>query len=637
MPRRLERDLPASGRCLRAAGLLLLCCGAGAQAAGQPAQALYVNGYVYTVDGNDSIAQALAVRDGRIAYVGSDAGARALADGSTQVTDLGGRMLMPGLVDGHMHPLEGGTALLKCNLNYERLTVAALQARIQACLDRTRAGEPDKWLEVVNWFREAMLPNGVATSRTTLDELHTRRPVFVISSFGHTALVNSRALAMAHITAATRDPLGGRIDHEPSGAPSGILEDAAFNAVTDIIPKPTPAEDVKAAGAALAALRAQGVTSFLDAMATPRTLAAFAGAQRRGELTARAHFAVLISPEQGREPHSAVARARALADKYDQGAPRAEPGITVRNIKLFMDGVITAPACTGAMLRPYFINTGTAAAPHWQPGSSRGPEVYFPAAVLRPLLIAAAGAGLEPHMHADGDRAVHEALDGIEAMRKSYPGSAIRAAIAHDEIVDPADFGRYRALDAVPVLSFQWEKPAPDTLDGARDYLGPERFKYLEPAGYLAAAGARIAYGSDWPVDALNEWFALKVGVTRENDPTAGAKYSGRLSSDAGLTAAAAIRAITANAAYELHAEDQVGSLEAGKLADFIVLDRNVLAIPPREIADTKVLLTVVGGKAVHRAASFAAPRPVSGAVSRGGVGTPSRSGRSCRASAACS
>jgi len=578
-----------------------------AAAVAAPADAVYVNGYVYTVDARASVHEALAVRDGRIAYVGSNAGARALAGGAAQVIDLQGRVLMPGLVDGHMHPLEGGTVLLKCNLNYERLTVAQMQSRIRACLDQTQAAEPDKWLEVVNWFREAMLPNGVATTRATLDMLKTRRPILVMSSFGHTALVNTRALQLAKITASTPDPLGGRIDRESSGTPSGILEDAAFEKVTDIIPKPTPAADIKAAEAALDAMRKQGVTTFLDAMASAQTLAAFAGAQQHGRLTARAHFAVLITPPQGRDPKKAVATAKALARSYDQGEPQARPGITVRNIKLFLDGVITAPACTGAMLSPYFANVGTAGEPRWAPGKSRGPEVYFSATVLHPLLIEAARAGLEPHMHADGDRAVREALDGVAALRKVFPGSAIRAAIAHDEIVDPADFPRYQQLDAIPVLSFQWEKPAPDTIDGAQDYLGAERFKYSEPAGYLAAAGARIAYGSDWPVDRLNEWFAIKVGVTRENDPAAGAKYAGRLGSDAGLTLPAALRAITANSSYELHAEHDVGSLEVGKFADFIVLDRNVFKIPAQQVAGVKVLLTVVGGQAVYGAAPFAA------------------------------
>ena len=168
-----------------------------APAVAAPADAVYVNAYVYTVDARESVREALAVRDGRIAYVGSNAGARALAGSATRVVDVQQHLLMPGLVDGHMHPLQGGTALLKCNLNYERLTVAQMQARIQACLDQTQAAEPDKWLEVVNWFREAMLPNGVATTRATLDGLKTRRPIFVMSSFVHTALVNTRALQLA--------------------------------------------------------------------------------------------------------------------------------------------------------------------------------------------------------------------------------------------------------------------------------------------------------------------------------------------------------------------------------------------------------------------------------------------------------
>lgn len=603
---RTERAPRATAAIFGAAILAPALAIAGAAPAPTPADTVYLNGYVYTADAHDSVAEAVLVRAGRIAFVGSSSEARKAAGQDARVIDLQQHLLMPGLIDGHMHPLEGGSTLLKCNLNYERLTVAQLQSRIQACLDATRSAEPDHWLEVVSWFREAMLPNGVATSRATLDALSTRRPIFVMSSFGHTALVNTRALELAGITAATKDPLGGRIDHEPSGAPSGILEDAAFEKVTAVIPKPTAEEDVKAAAAALAAMRSQGITSFLDAMATPRTLTAFAAVEQQQGLSARAHFAVLITPEEGRDPARAVATAQALAAKYDEGKAHAVPGITVRNIKLFMDGVITAPACTGALLTPYFRNTGSEEAPHWTPGTNRGPEVYFPAATLHPLLIAAAKAGLEPHMHADGDRAVHEALDGIAALRKALPGSTIRTAIAHDEIVDPNDFGRYQSLDAIPVLSFQWEKPAPDTIDGAQEYLGPARFRYIEPAGYLKAAGARIAYGSDWPVDPLNEWFALKVGITRENDPAAGAKYAGRLSTDPGLTLPAVLHAITAGSAYELHAEREVGSLEVGKLADFIVLDRNVFKIPPREVADVQVLLTVVGGKAVRAAAPFA-------------------------------
>jgi|HubBroStandDraft_1064217.scaffolds.fasta_scaffold00019_32 predicted amidohydrolase YtcJ len=575
------------------------------RAATAAADMAYRHGLVYTVDAQDSVQQALAIRAGRIVYVGSDAGLAAYIGPKTMVFDLRARMLMPGLVDGHMHPLQGGGTLLKCNLNYELLNVTTMQARIQACLDHDRAKEPDAWLEVVNWFQEGMVPAGTHTDRQTLDALKTQRPIFVESSFGHTALVNTRALKMAAVTAQTPDPLGGKVGRDAAGNPTGILEDAAQNAVAKLIPPPTPADNVKAAAAALDALRRQGITTFLDAAAEPPSLEAFSTVQRQGKLTARAHFAVLITPPQGRDPKSAVAMVESLAQRYDQGEIAAAPTLTVRNVKLFLDGVITAPASTGAMLKPYLSLQGAPANPHWAPSANRGPDVYFPAPILSALLVEAARAGFEPHMHADGDRAVHEGLDGIAVLRRQLPDRDIRAAIAHDEIVDPADFPRYPLLNVIPVLSFQWEKQAPDTMEGAREYLGPERFKYMEPAGYLAAAGARIAYGSDWPVDPLDEWFALKVGVTRTNAPSAGIKYAGRLSEDAGLSRREVLRAITMNSSYELHQELKTGSLEAGKLADVIVLDRNFLDIPAEQIADIKVLQTVVGGRVEYQSDRF--------------------------------
>jgi predicted amidohydrolase YtcJ len=573
-----------------------------ATAAPAPADTVYRNGNVYTVDAKNSVQQALAVRSGTIVFVGSDVAAQAFIGPQTTVHDLQGGMLMPGLVDGHMHPLMGGRTLLKCNLNYARLTVTEMQARIQECLDASKDREPDGWLEVVNWFQEAMR-GGTETSRATLDALRTQRPILVMSSFGHTALVNTRGLALSGITAATPDPPGGKIERDPSGQPTGLLQDAGFGRAVAAIPKSTAVDDINAAEAALDALRAQGVTTFLDAAASEETLAAFAGAEKRGKLTARAHFAVLIKPTEGQDPKQAVARVKELARRYDEGPIGSQPHLTVRNIKLFLDGVITAPACTGAMIAPYFVNQGSPDRPHWVAGANRGPAVYFPAPILKAVILEAAAAGFEPHMHTDGDRAVREGLDAIETLRQKFPPQVIRAALAHDEIVDPADFPRYGVLDAIPVLSFQWEKPAPDTVDGAQDYLGPTRYPYIEPAAFLADAGARTAFGSDWPVDPLDEWFALKVAVTRTNAPEAESKYRGRLGRDRGLSRRAMLRAATLNSSYELHQDDRTGSLEVGKLADLIILDRNVLEIPAEQIANVKVLQTIVGGRVVYDAA----------------------------------
>jgi predicted amidohydrolase YtcJ len=571
-------------------------------AAAAPADLAYRNGYVYTVDAKDSVQQALAIRHGRIVYVGNDAGISAYIGARTRVVDLSGRMLMPGLVDGHMHPAIAGASLLKCNLQYERLTIEQMQARIQACLDQTRDREPEGWLEVVNWFQEAMLPQGTVTTHAVLDALKTGRPIYVRSSFGHTGLINGRAIQLAGIGQDTQDPAHGRIGRDSAGLPTGILDDAAQRLVDHLIPPESPEDNVRAVMAALEAARRQGITSFLDAKATEAILAAFATVEQEGGLTARAHFAMLVQPTEASDPDKAIARLKKLRQRYDQGPVTLKAAMTVRNMKLFLDGVISAPALSGAMLEPYWLPLDVSPNAGWRPSQNRGPDVYFAAPLLKALLIAASRSGFEAHMHADGDRAVREGLDAVAALRRELPGRDIRVAIAHDEIVNSADFPRFGRLNVIPVLSFQWEKEAPDTVDNLEQYLGPARYKRVEPAGFLAAAGARIAYGSDWPVDPLNEWLAMQVGITRSDLPTTAAEHPGRLGEDKGLSRRQVLRAITLNSSYELHQDAATGSLELGKLADVIVLDRNVMAVPVDQIADTKVIETVVGGQVVYSA-----------------------------------
>jgi predicted amidohydrolase YtcJ len=582
--------------------LVLLAFGCRVEAATSAADAVYTGGVIYTIDAHGTVAQALAVTHGHIAYVGSDQGARKFVGPNTRVVDLKGHMVMPGLIDGHMHPVSGGLGLLKCSLNYASLTVAEFQSRIQACLDQQPSARPDAWLEVVSWFRYGIQPKDAVITRATLDALKTNRPIIVRDSFGHSSLANSRALALAKITAQTPDPVAGRIARDGSGEPTGILEDGAQDLVGQLIPKPTAAVRIAAARAALDAMRRQGITAFLDAVGEPPDIEAFAAVEKAGGLTARAHFAPLIRSDQTPDVPSArqaVARVLSVARQYDQGPLRPRPSISVHNAKLFMDGVITAPADTGALLEPYYENHGTAEHPDFEPARTK-PAVYFPAPILREILIGLGQAGIDPHLHTDGDGAVRAALDGVAQLRQALPGRDIRPGLAHCELVDPADYPRFAQLNAIPVLSFQWEKPAFDTVEGARDSLGPHRYPLIEPSGVLAAQGARIAYGSDWPVDPLDEWFALQVGVTRMGRPGGPPQHSGRLGDGPALTQAAVLRAITANAAYELHEERFIGSLEAGKLADFIVLDRNVATVSPSEISATHVLRTVVGGQVVY-------------------------------------
>jgi predicted amidohydrolase YtcJ len=200
-------------------------------------------------------------------------------------------------------------------------------------------------------------------------------------------------------------------------------------------------------------------------------------------------------------------------------------------------------------------------------------------------------------------------LNGIEYVRRQLPGNGFRPAITHAESVDPADYGRFKALDVTANMSFQWAQQAPSTDDGTRDHLGADRFARMEPSGSISRAGGRVAYGSDWPVDPLDEFLALKIGVTRSGDPlnphSYGPKYAGRLNADPALSRADVLKTITMNAAEQLRLDSVVGSIEVGKFADVIVLDKNFMQVPEDELARNDVLLTVVGGKVVWAKAPF--------------------------------
>ena len=568
------------------------------------ADTVFLHGYVYTVDAKDSVAQAVAVRDGKIIYVGDDAGTKRLIGKKTQVVDLKGRMVMPGLIDGHMHPQSGGLRMLNCNLNYDALTIPQIQARIQKCVDDDKDASPDSWLVVINWFEQNMQPPGTVLTHAALDGVKTTRPIMVHSSFGHSNLVNARGLQLAGITRDTPDPKDGVIVRDAQGEPTGLLQEAAQDLVEKLVPPPTVEKNYKATQLALEAMREEGITSFLDAYTDIETMTAYETVAKEGGLTARAHFAVLIDSPESYDADKAIAEGLRQKAEFEQGDDGAKPVMKVDTAKLFLDGVYSAPAFSAVMVEPYFENKGTAEKPNWRPGEHRGPKLYFSQAQLDDTLIKLAAAGINPHMHADGDGSVRQGLDAIAAMRKVHPGEDIRPAIAHDEIVDPADYKRYAEVGALPVLSFQWGKPSVD-IAASKDALGPVRYALIEPTGLLELHGARIVYGSDWPVDKLDEWLALQVAVTRTAVGDDAVTYPGRLGIDPGLTIAQAIRAITLNAAYSLRQDKATGSLEPGKFADLIVLDRNLLETKPEEISGTQVLLTMVGGKVVYRSERF--------------------------------
>ncbi|MGF6164053.1 putative amidohydrolase YtcJ [Pseudomonas sp. 2725] len=586
-----------------------------------PADTVMRNGYVYTVDGQNSVQQAIAISGGKIVYVGSDAGVDGYIGKQTQLIDLAGRMLMPGFVDAHMHPGDGGRAMTLCDLKYQTMTRAQFQASIQACLDADKDKGPDVWLEVGSWDRMGMTGLDGDADKSTLDALKTQRPIQVRSTDFHTVLTNSRGLELAGINKNTADPEDGKYRRDSAGNPNGICEDGAAESLAAVVPPATDAEKLNQMRAALDAMRQQGITSFFDALAGPENGKAFTRLQQSGELTARALLAIKLDPAAAAaDPVKTIAEAKALASTYDQGDARVAPGVSMRHVKLFLDGIINAPADTGAMLTPYLHNSGTDKAPQWTPGKNLG-ELYFPPQVLNPLVLQAVKAGLDPHLHATGERAVRDALDSVAYVRQQLPGQDFRPAIAHAESVDPADYARFKALDVTATMSFQWAQQAPSTVDGTSDHLGAARFARMEPSGSIAHAGGRVAFGSDWPVDPLDEFLALKVGVTRSGDPSNphsyGPKYAGRLNADPALSRAEVLRSITLSSAEQLKLDAVLGSVEVGKFADLIVLDKNFMQVPEEELGRNDVLLTLVGGKVVWAKAPFLglAPQVVSQVV----------------------
>ncbi|WP_342619718.1 amidohydrolase family protein [Rhodoferax sp. GW822-FHT02A01] len=585
---------------LTAAAVLVAGCGG---ADPEPADTVFNHGYVYTVDASNSVKQAVAIRKGLVVYAGTDDGAKKFIGSATKVIDLGGRMLMPGFVDGHLHPIGGGRALLLCNLNYATLTRAQMRTQIQACLDASSNKEPDGWLEVVNWARQATQSVDADPDKSTLDALSTSRPILVRSSDFHSVLANSRALALAGVTRNTPDPAGGSYARDAQGNPTGICEDTASFAVAALIPPDSDADILAQGRAALDAMRRQGVTTFMDAAAGDTQGKTFSTLQKNGELTARGFFAIQLSVDNATaDPVATVAAAKALAAKYDQGPSKAAPGINFHNLKMFGDGVVNAPADTGGLLTPYNMNIGTANAPNWVPSTNSG-KVYFSPAVLKPLMAEIAKSGMDPHVHATGERTVRQTLDAIEYARQQVPNTSFRPVIAHNETVDTADYGRYKALGVMASFSFQWAQQAPYSTGETEHHLGPDRFARMEPFGSLHNAGARVGYGSDWPIDPFDEMLALKIGVTRSGDPTNPNSYgpdlAGKINNDPALSRQDALRAITMNSAYQLRMEDKIGSIEVGKYADLIVLDKNFMQVPDDELARNKVLMTMVGGSVV--------------------------------------
>lgn len=562
---------------------------------------IYHNGKIYTADKSDQFCEAIAIKQGYIAAVGSSHELLALAGTQTEVIDLEKRVILPGLIDSHMHPFWGGKQLRGCNLNYAALTVEGTLALIQKHLDEDPLKEEDDWLSVRAWQRQAMIPAGADMCRKSLDTLNTRRPVVLFSNDCHTLAANSRALEMLGITEETPVPADGKIGRDETDRLNGILEDAPAMRAFDSIPTGTPEQCVLIARHVQRVLNQQGVTTVMDTRVYEEQLKAFAVLRDRGELTLRMCGAREITPDSVAGPQDA---ARALDElvafnqRWNDPVWQPAPGFGVSHVKFFVDGVLQPPTMTASLLQPYRKNRGTHAQPDWQPTEDYG-DLYFTPDVFNALINECGRTGVHPHMHTVAEGAIEMALDALQEMRQTWPQKDVRPGLAHNELAAAHQYARFAELDVTAVLSYQWAGLPAVLIEEERAMLGEARFPHLEPQGRFLDAGARLAYGSDWPIDRLDEWYNLQIAMTRRAWDAEGNPAGPRLDNDRNLTLTEVLRSATIDAAYMIARDEEIGSLEPGKLADLIVLKDDIFSNPPETLFKTRVICTVVGGKVV--------------------------------------
>lgn len=561
-------------------GLGLLAPGsAGAKA---PADTVYRNGQVLTMDSKRPAGQAVAVKNGRIAWVGANKGAARFIGKKTRVVNLKGRTLMPGLIDGHAHPLAGGDILDDCDLGNIEATVPDLIAIVSDCDAADPATDNGDWLLVSNWSPVGLLPPGTEATRQALDAAFPDRPVYIQGSDFHNAWVNSRALELVGVTRDTPDPSGGTFVREPDGTPTGLLIDDAQWVVNGAVPPKKFSEVVADGRRAVEAMNASGITSATDAAASEETLGVWAALAKKGQMSLRMNSMVII--DNGMPVNRAVAYFNHLERKYSKGRNRV-PGI-----KMLVDGVIEYPAQTAALLEPYLVDEGG----EMVPGTSKG-DLYFTQSRLTAMVRRFDSMKKMIHMHTIGDGAARQALNAAAAARRANHSQRRRnIALAHLQLVEPGDYPRFGRLGVYADMQLQWAVSDYWVEDALRPYIGEDRYERLYPARSMISAGAPFSMGSDWPVDPLNPWAEITTAKTRS------APWAGVLDPTESISINRALRAHTMGSAGQLGLARRVGSITPGKYADMIVVDRNPARRNPEDVWKTRVLRTIVGGKTVY-------------------------------------
>ena len=532
-----------------------------------------------------ALPSAIAIAAERVTGLGTDRDVLAFRGRRTRVVDLRGRTVTPGFTDAHTHPVSGGLRNFECDLDrFDDLEDH------QAAVAAYAAAHPDlDWIVGDGWSMETF-PGGIAR-REALDAVVPDRPVLLTNRDGHGAWVNTRALQLAGVTRETPDPARGRIERDPDGTPVGMLQETAIELVRRLVPGHDQATFERALVDAQAELHALGITGWHDANVPLRLAAAYRAIAGRGELTARVVLSLgsedldaYGGPAGKADVRDAVAAAARAADPRTPGAAR----LAASAVKFFTDGILESR--TGAMLTPYLDTDG-------RPTGGVG-YLNFEPERLRALAIDLDARGFQLHYHAIGDRAVREALDAIEAARRTNGARDARHHVAHIQVIHPDDVPRFRALDVVANAQPLWAVHETQMDELTIPILGPERTGWQYPFGSLLRSGARLAFGSDWTVSTANPFPQIEVAVRRV---WPGNRDAEPFLASERLTLDEALRAFTVGSAF-VNREDEAGWLGVGRLADLAVLDRDIDAPDAGPIGDTKVVATMVGGALVFEA-----------------------------------
>jgi predicted amidohydrolase YtcJ len=544
--------------------------------ADRPADLVMLGGRIATMDRERNLASAVTVRDGRITAVGSDATVRDSIGPRTRVIALHGRTVTPGFGDAHVHPITAGLDRSRCDLEGSR----GLDAYLGTIATYAGTHPDELWIRGSGWWM-ADFPGGIP-DRADLDRISPDRPVYLESRDGHSAWVNSKALDAAGITADTLDPADGRIERDATGRPSGALQEGATFLVERLIPATASRELVSALRLAQAELHSLGITNWQDAGVTPaEEEVAYTSLAEHDELTARVVGALWWEWSEGADQIESLVerRARTAVGRY---APTS--------VKLMLDGILEN--LTASVLEPYLDGDG-------RPTSQRG-QAHIDPASLASHVARLDALGFQAHFHAIGDRAVREALDAIEAARRANGMNDTRPHIAHIQVIHPDDIGRFRELGTIANVQARWAVHEAQMDELTIPILGPRRAAWQYPFRSLQAAGATLAMGSDWNVSTADPLLQMEVAVTRVSDEHRGQKPP--FLPDERIELIDALAGFTTGSARVNHLEDVLGSIEVGKTADMVVLDRDLFDREAGAIGEARVVATFIDGVAVHEA-----------------------------------